>query len=460
MGLFEYINKSKIAEFNGISGPSPSFPLGNLLSFVGENPWETIAGFSINYGEICLVWFGSSPHLIINSPDLFREVLETNWTDYYKDSPKKALEPVITSYSPFLANPPAWKSMRDSDSFSSPWSPKWISQQVLILKESIKLRTNGLAKFSSKKSLDLTHTIQKMSFDSFSISVSGKILPESIYDIFTYMGKVGADRLTSLFVPKYIPSVFFYWKRRKWFSYFSKLVKEVESNPNPNSSDLINWIFASGSKYSDKGTAINLANVFYGGVYSVTSVLVTAIWLLSQIKNKHFEEKLKLEIKETFNKDNEITFKEIEEMSFLDKVVRESMRIFPPVPLYLRNSSKSKVVKLGKNRIPPNTPILISNYALHHSDVRWENPLEFNPERWTKDVITNNPYGSDYFFPFGRGPRACMGMSYALINIKLTLASFYSIARFEPDLKSNYVQGFFFGVMMPQTVTGKIVLDE
>ena len=60
--LFKYIHKSKVSDFEGIPGPIPSFPLGNLSSFIGATPWETIAGMRVNFGDICLVWFKSASY--------------------------------------------------------------------------------------------------------------------------------------------------------------------------------------------------------------------------------------------------------------------------------------------------------------------------------------------------------------------------------------------------------------
>ncbi len=449
-----------MVEFAGIPGPIPSYPLGNLLSFVGALPWETTSGFLANYGPICVIWFGSSPNIVINSPELFKTVLDTNYLDYYKDSPKKALLPVITRFTPFLANPPAWKAARAADSFSSEWFGKWLENQIPILRDFFSLRTSELNQEANTDNPELAEILQKMSFDGFSLSVAGKLLPESIYQKFVYMGKVGSSRLTSILLPSFVPSVKFYWKRWKWFSYFKNLIQEAEKDTNPFATDLIQWQLANISHTTGFPASAGIANVFYGGVYSVTSVILTIIWLLSQKENKNHEEKLRLEAKKLFSNNPNFTWEDIDKLPFLDKVIREAMRIYPPVPFYLRNSIHDKYVNLGGHKIPPNTPVLISNYSMHHSENHWESPLQFNPERWTKQVTQDNPYGSDYFFPFGRGPRACLGMPYALMYIKLMIASFYNIAKFEPAINASYTQDFFFGVMIPKGIRGKIILDS
>lgn len=236
--------------------------------------------------------------------------------------------------------------------------------------------------------------------------------------------------------------------------------------PKQEASDLIQWTSKKGAKISDAALIANTADVFYGGVYSVTSNFATVVWLLSQPENKVYEEKLKKEVKSVQKNKETFSNSDLDKMEFLDKVIREAMRLLPPVPFYSRNSSKTQVVFLNdkiKNKeykVPTNTPIILSNYFLHRTEEHWKNALEFNPERWTLEVIKSNPYGSDYFFPFGRGPRSCMGMPYALTYLKTAIASFYAKARFEPSNKAKYEQSFFFGVMMPSGLTGKVVLDS
>lgn len=464
--IFQFLNRDKIRNFESFPGPVPSFPLGNLNLLLGQNPWEVTSGLAQNYGNIYVIWFASTPQLVINSPDFFRDVLETDWLNYHKDSPLKELTPVITQYTPFLANPPQWQNMRANNPFSSDWFESWLKKQPEELSAGLSVVISELAAKSKSENLDLTSALQRVSFDSFSISVAGKYLPDFIYKLFVSLGKTGSKRLTNPLILSFVLNPFFYLKRKVWLGYFERLITISENNPNPGATDMIQWTSQKGARISDVSLIANTADIFYGGVYSVTSNFATVLWLLSQPENKIYEDKLKKEAKAVLNGKGPLSFSDLDKMEFLDKVIREAMRLLPPVPFYSRNSSKTQVVFLKdkiKNKeykIPTNTPIILSNYFLHRSEEHWKNALEFNPERWTKEIIKSNPYGSDYFFPFGRGPRSCMGMPYALTFLKTALATFYAMARFEPSNKAKYEQSFFFGVMMPTGLKGKIVLDS
>lgn len=462
--VFAFLNKDKLAKYEMFSGPTPSFPLGNLNLLLGQNPWEVTSGLAQNYGKIYVLWFASSPQLVVNSPEFFSQILDSDWENYHKDSPIKQLNPVITKYTPFLANSPQWQNMRAKNPFSADWFPDWLSKQTPILSSGMSNTILALASKSKSESLDLTKTLQRVSFDSFSLAIAGKYLPDSIYKLFVSLGKTGSKRLVNPFILSFVLSPFFYLKRKKWLGYFEKLINTSENELNPDALDLIQWTSRKGADISDESLTANTANIFYGGVYSVTSNFATVVWLLSRPENKKNLEKLKLEVK-SFCKNNEIRFSDLNKMEFLDKVIREAMRLLPPVPFYSRNSSTTQVLFLKdkqKNKeykIPTNTPIVLSNYFLQRTEEHWKDALEFKPERWTSEVIKKNPYGSDYFFPFGRGPRSCMGMPFALLYLKTSIAMFYSKARFEPDIDAKYEQSFFFGVMMPSGLKGKIILD-
>ncbi|MDX1960338.1 MAG: cytochrome P450 [Leptospiraceae bacterium] len=454
--IFRFLNRDIISEFKNIPGPTPSFPLGNLDMILGKNPWEVTSKFLKEYGPIAVIWFGNSPNVVINSPELFKEVLDKDWLDYYKDSPVKQLKPVITPYTPFIANQPYWKQMRKNNPFSSEWFPIWLKDQVSPMFEFGALRMNELQNLSNSQAINLTEQLQKYSFDAFSIAVVGKLLPKIQYSRFCELGDVGSRRLTNPLILPFVLDPFFYLKRKEWLGYFENEITNSLNEPNPSSRSLISYGNNKGVHIASDDLTGNTAGVFYGGVYSVTSVLASAIWFLSQPENSEYEKNLILELK-PIQKLKNLDELNLEKFPLLHKVLLESLRIFPAVPFYSRNSSKEAYVFLGGHRLPKDTQVIISNYALHRLEEHWHDAEKFEPNRWDEDTIRKNPLGSDYFFPFGKGPRACMGMPFAMTFLKTSLAMFYSQFKFIPDKKATYEQGFHFGVMMPKGIRGKIV---
>ena len=140
----------------------------------------------------------------------------------------------------------------------------------------------------------------------------------------------------------------------------------------------------------------------------------------------------------------------------LEFAIREAMRYYPAVPIYFRNSAPDSEVKLGPLTLPRNTQIFISNWYLHKFSPHWQEPERFNPSRWDAGGAEANPYGSGYFFPFGRGPRACIGAAFGQFIHRLVLSTIYRESEPEVDTTRPYRQSvFFFAVMMPKGLTAR-----
>jgi len=118
------------------------------------------------------------------------------------------------------------------------------------------------------------------------------------------------------------------------------------------------------------------------------------------------------------------TFEDLSELTLLDQVVKESLRLFPPAPMNHRITARDS--ELGDYRIPAGTEILASIYHTHRMPELYPDPLAFRPERW--QGFDPGPYA---FNPFSAGPRMCIGATFALFEIKIVLALLLQRFRFE-----------------------------
>ncbi|KAK3013124.1 hypothetical protein RJ639_008547 [Escallonia herrerae] len=126
------------------------------------------------------------------------------------------------------------------------------------------------------------------------------------------------------------------------------------------------------------------------------------------------------EVQKVAGSNGEVEESHLQHLHYLKAVIKETMRLHPPVPLLVPRESMEKCV-LNGYEIPKGTRVLINTYAIGRDPQSWENPLEYNPDRFMyKDIDFK---GQDFrFLPFGGGRRGCPGFSFALATVEIALA--------------------------------------
>jgi len=140
--------------------------------------------------------------------------------------------------------------------------------------------------------------------------------------------------------------------------------------------------------------------------------------------NPDIQERLYEEIESEIDSDGEISYDKLAKLSFLDSVVSETLRYYPPILRLERQVSSD--YKLGDTGITlyKGQEIEIPIYAIHHCEEFYTNPNKFDPDRFMpQNKHKLIPYT---YLPFSSGPRNCVGMRFALMEIKLGLAQIVS----------------------------------
>lgn len=170
-------------------------------------------------------------------------------------------------------------------------------------------------------------------------------------------------------------------------------------------------------KMSDKQVRDEVMTIFIAGHETTANALTWTFYLLSQ--NRKIEEKLVEELESTFNRNDTPTVDDIPKLKFTEKVLRESMRLYPPVWSLGRYVDKDYA--LGKYIVPAGSTIMMSQYLMHRDPRYYNKPEQFDPERWSSKARSSLPRFS--YFPFGGGIRACIGESFAWMEGILLIAT-------------------------------------
>jgi cytochrome P450/NADPH-cytochrome P450 reductase len=116
------------------------------------------------------------------------------------------------------------------------------------------------------------------------------------------------------------------------------------------------------------------------------------------------------------------------ELFVCEAIINETLRLYPPAPLFLRECIHEHVIGTERQlRIPIGLTVLVNSYVLHRRSDLWPRPNEFDYTRWMRDPKTGlkpklpHPFA---YLPFAAGPRNCIGQNFALLEAKIMLAMF------------------------------------
>lgn len=157
--------------------------------------------------------------------------------------------------------------------------------------------------------------------------------------------------------------------------------------------------------------------VFLAGYETVAIALTWTWYLLSQ--NPDCEARFQSEIDEVLG-DRLPTYEDISRLRYVEMVLSESMRLFPPAWAMGREAIAD--FQLGPYHLPAGTTVLMSQFITHRDTRFFPDPLRFNPERFTPEAKAARPRFS--YFPFGMGPRQCIGEAFAWMEGILALSTF------------------------------------
>lgn len=132
------------------------------------------------------------------------------------------------------------------------------------------------------------------------------------------------------------------------------------------------------------------------------------------------QKKARISIKNALAKhNNEFSYDALVDMSYIDQVIDESLRINPPVTTIHRVVTKDYMLPNGA-LLKEGNVVVIPNLAFQRDPEIFPDPLKFDPERFSENAKRNrSPFSS---LPFGEGPRYCLGMRFGLLQIKLAIA--------------------------------------
>lgn len=224
------------------------------------------------------------------------------------------------------------------------------------------------------------------------------------------------------FIPQWIPTPLngrIHRARRALYAIMRHVVEEHRSGRS-EASDLITMMLsakneATGEPLSEREVRDELMTVFLAGHETTGSGLAWTLYALSM--QPQVLRRLQAELEAVLGT-RVPTAADLPDLPYLTMVIEESLRLYPPIWGYTRDAVKDD--EIGGFHIPAGSSIFVSPYVTHRHPGFWQNPEAFDPDRFAPQLAAARPRFA--YFPFGGGPRQCIGIHIAKLQMQLTVA--------------------------------------
>jgi len=225
-------------------------------------------------------------------------------------------------------------------------------------------------------------------------------------------------------------------KARRELSAIVRTMIGERRKTNQTRKDLLTLLFAAqdpetGLGMSDEQLRDEVMTLFLAGHETTANALAWTIYLLTQ--HPDIARRLAAEVRPVGMRscasapDDLESELGIKDDDLLSRVIRESLRLYPPVWAIGRRATQG--LRIGGTEVPKGAIVLACQWALHRSDRYFSNPIQFDPDRWMSDDQRALPKYA--FFPFGGGPRSCIGEGFAWMELRVVLTEILRRWRFE-----------------------------
>jgi len=206
-------------------------------------------------------------------------------------------------------------------------------------------------------------------------------------------------------------------------------VRRKEPGAHP---DLLHYLIHSqeenGELLSDKAICEQMLTFLFAGHETTATTLTWAFYLLA--KNPDCYDQLQTELRTVLGT-RAPQLGDLKQLPYTLQIIKESLRLYPPAYAFGRTAKKE--MQLGSYRIKKGQVVLVCPYIVHRRADYYQNPLQFNPDRFSPENEAALPRNA--WIPFGLGPRSCFGRNFAMMEAQLILASIAQSCRFR--LKSS-----------------------
>lgn len=440
----------------GIDGPKPHPIFGNMKMFIDDGIVKTELNMYRKYGKVFGMYETYIPALYIADPKLLKDILVKDFKHFVnrRDTFKTSADPITSSMLTQIRDD-HWRFVRST--VSPTFSGKKLRQMTPLINDAAdKLMQHIDTKIKDDEDIDIKkfiggYTMDVIASTAFGLDVDSQNNPD---DPFTKHARMFTD---SSSVAVFIVIVFFMpfcsWilhlcnflgisltKIKPALTFFGRVTDKAlkERRESPGKYNDFLGILAhhdggddtkTAEEEQESGDAVSTwtrktltqdeitgqATLFFVAGYDTTSNTISFVMYHLAIYPEVCE-KLLQEIDDKIGGATP-NYENVTSLSYLEMCINETMRLFPAAPRIDRQATDD--VTVGNIKIPKGMIINIPVGAIHMDPEYWPEPEKFDPERFTAEAKANrDPF---VFMPFGAGPRNCVGMRLALLELHISI---------------------------------------
>lgn len=407
-------------------GPSIGFLRWTKEVLAAPDPLGYFAGVTRRYGDIVGMRVLNLPIFLINHPDYIEDVLVNHPRKFIKGRVLKANgrvfgEGLLTSEGDF------WLRQRRlaQPAFHKARIAAYAATMVEYSERLVREWRHGEERDIHAEMMRLTlQIVGKTLFDA-DVERDARDVVRSM----EHLLEIGANFRRTLFVPQWLPTptnLRLELAIRKIEKVLYRIIAHRRASGR-DAGDLLSMLLAAqdedGSRMTDKQLRDEAITLFLAGHETTANALSWTWWLLA--KNPAAEARLQEELSGVLA-GRAPSIEDLPKLLYTNQVITESMRLYPPAWGTARTAIEEH--EIAGYRVPKGSGVSFAQWTVHRDERWYDAPEEFRPERWEGDLMKRLPRFA--YFPFGGGPRQCIGNTFAMMEAVLTLATIAQRFRF------------------------------
>ncbi|XP_069701259.1 cytochrome P450 4C1-like [Periplaneta americana] len=413
-----------------IPGPKMLPIIGNVLE-VGSTSPEFLQYCELmqkKYPKICRVWFLQHLAVFINNTEDCKTLLtDTNLLD--KGQFYKCME---SFFGKGLVTETGVKWMQNRKCIAPNFNVSVFKSNVQIFNKHIYAMLNKLSQHVGGQEFDIYPFLLHQAINISLAITMGKEPEESLtWDILELLERE-KDSVVRRILRPWFEYDFLYWNSKigrmetKYLEMWAKKLNEVNSDKTkdreeaPNMSPVILKLLQElkeNKLCTDQYINGEIHTLIVGGSDTSATGLAFTSWLLS--RHPHIQDRVVQELQQIFgDSDRPATYEDLQQMQYLEMVLKESMRMYPPIPLVGRKLTQD--YKIGDYVIPAGANLLFYIKGIQNDPRYFPEPHKFDPDRFLRENAKDRDPLS--YIPFSYGPRICVGQKQGMFSMKTAMS--------------------------------------